>query len=345
MHSTGCLLVLLHSFLGYSHILQGPQSAAVLLHSDALFNCTLSKSWVIMTWLLKGRTVLTVLSATGPVVTDPRFTSRNNTEGNTFTTELIISNVSLQDSGVVMCDLQNIGTKEANLSVQVNGLLQITNHSLTVLQDHSTAIVCQASNWYPEPKITWMLNKTWADPQNYTTDSTLSIDFYDTTSTLRLAPSSDVTIVCVASIPALPEPQTTTVNLRVTAEHTKPSNDKTVLIAVTVTVSAVALIVLVIVGIVFCCKKRTSAKSSYQEEMRKVSQSRSPNGQNSKTPQIQGKNNLGFSAENISGRHLYGSYIAAMDAIPTSGVPDVIQTNNERHYPVNPKKIKQATVV
>ncbi|XP_041088674.1 immunoglobulin superfamily member 5 isoform X2 [Polyodon spathula] len=345
MHSTGCLLVLLHSFLGYSQILQGPQSAAVLLNSDALFNCTLSEPWVIMTWLLNGRTVLTILSATGPVVTNPRFTSRNNTQGNAFTAELIISKVSLQDSGVVMCDLQNIETKEANLSVQVNGSLQITNHSLSVLQDHSTTIVCQASKWYPEPKITWMLNKTWADPQNYTTGSSLSTEFYDTTSTLRLAPSSDVTIVCVASIPALPEPQTTTVNLTVTAEHAKPSNDKTVLIAVTVTFSAVALIVLIIVGIVFCCKKRTSSKSSYQEEMRKVSQGRSPNEQNSKMPQIQGKINLGFSAENISGnQESQGSRDTGNKTVALE-VPHVIQTNNKGHYPVNPKKMRQATVV
>ncbi|XP_041088675.1 immunoglobulin superfamily member 5 isoform X3 [Polyodon spathula] len=304
MHSTGCLLVLLHSFLGYSQILQGPQSAAVLLNSDALFNCTLSEPWVIMTWLLNGRTVLTILSATGPVVTNPRFTSRNNTQGNAFTAELIISKVSLQDSGVVMCDLQNIETKEANLSVQVNGSLQITNHSLSVLQDHSTTIVCQASKWYPEPKITWMLNKTWADPQNYTTGSSLSTEFYDTTSTLRLAPSSDVTIVCVASIPALPEPQTTTVNLTVTAE------------------------------------------SSYQEEMRKVSQGRSPNEQNSKMPQIQGKINLGFSAENISGnQESQGSRDTGNKTVALEQVPHVIQTNNKGHYPVNPKKMRQATVV
>lgn len=106
--------------LGFCYsITKGPENATVLAGSEARFNCTVSAGWKVLIWLFKGSPVLTVLSSQGSVETTERFTSRNYSAGDEFTSELIIHNTQLSDSGRIECSIQQPSQNNfAFLSVQ-----------------------------------------------------------------------------------------------------------------------------------------------------------------------------------------------------------------------------------
>lgn len=106
--------------LGFCYsITKGPENATVLAGSEARFNCTVSAGWRVLIWLSKGSPVLTVISSQGSVETTERFTSQNYTRGDEFTSELIIHNTQLSDSGRIECSIQQPSQNNfAFLSVQ-----------------------------------------------------------------------------------------------------------------------------------------------------------------------------------------------------------------------------------
>ncbi|KAM6099753.1 immunoglobulin superfamily member 5 isoform 3-T3 [Theristicus caerulescens] len=108
--------------LGFCYsIIDGPTNATVLAGSEARFNCTVSVGWQILMWLSNGNPVLTVLNSQGAIETLDRFTSQNYTSSNGFTSELIIHNTQLNDSGKIECSIQQPGQSSfAFLSVQEN---------------------------------------------------------------------------------------------------------------------------------------------------------------------------------------------------------------------------------
>lgn len=77
------------------------------------------KGWVILIWLFKANPVLTVINPQGAIETSDRFTSQNYTNNDEFTSELIIHNTQLDDSGKIECSTQQTGESSfAFLSVQ-----------------------------------------------------------------------------------------------------------------------------------------------------------------------------------------------------------------------------------
>ncbi|XP_014111130.1 PREDICTED: immunoglobulin superfamily member 5 isoform X2 [Pseudopodoces humilis] len=108
--------------LGFCYsITKGPENATVLAGSEARFNCTVSAGWKVLIWLSQGSPVLTVISSQGSVETTERFTSHNYTTGDEFTSELIILNTQLSDSGRIECSIQQPSENNfAFLSVQEN---------------------------------------------------------------------------------------------------------------------------------------------------------------------------------------------------------------------------------
>ncbi|NXR09335.1 IGSF5 protein, partial [Semnornis frantzii] len=201
--------------LGFCYsIIQGPTNATVLAGSEARFNCTVSLDWVILIWLSNGSPVLTVTSAQGPVLgPSDRFTSQNYTSSNGFTLELIIHNTQLSDSGKIECSIQQFGeSRFAFLSVQVNGSLFIKNSTLTVKENQTVEIVCEALGWAPAPDITWMANDSFIDKSSYVTqESQGSNGLHNALSILTLTPTDTEILTCLADIEALPNPQNATV--------------------------------------------------------------------------------------------------------------------------------------
>ncbi|KAM6094504.1 immunoglobulin superfamily member 5 isoform 2-T2 [Chlamydotis macqueenii] len=108
--------------LGFCYfIVRGPTNATVLAGSEARFNCTVSGEWVILIWLSNGNPVLTVINSQGAIETSDRFTSQTYTSGDEFTSELIIHNTQLSDSGRIACSTQQSNESSiAFLSVQEN---------------------------------------------------------------------------------------------------------------------------------------------------------------------------------------------------------------------------------
>ncbi|XP_034279866.1 immunoglobulin superfamily member 5 isoform X1 [Pantherophis guttatus] len=104
---------------GYA-IVEGPQNLTVVVGSVARFSCTVSDGWKILIWLFNGNPKLSVLSTGETIVTDEQYTQKgSNISSSRFTSELMIHNVQLTNSGQIRCSLQNNDNRYAFLSVQI----------------------------------------------------------------------------------------------------------------------------------------------------------------------------------------------------------------------------------
>ncbi|NWX61229.1 IGSF5 protein, partial [Promerops cafer] len=251
--------------LGFCYsITKGPENATVLAGSEARFNCTVSAGWKVLIWLSKGSPVLTVLSSQGSVETTERFTSHNYTRGDEFTSELVILNTQLSDSGRIECSIQQPSQDNfAFLSVQVNGSLLIKNSTLTVKENQTIEIVCEALGWAPAPDITWMTNDSLIDKSSYVTQqSPGSHGLHNALSTLTLTPRDTEVLTCLADIEALPSPQNATVTLifdnSATENDYSEDNRSTWIIVLAVVLSFLGIVLLIIITVVAvrCCLKR-----------------------------------------------------------------------------------------
>ncbi|KAG8008205.1 Calmodulin regulator protein PCP4 [Nibea albiflora] len=86
----------------------------------------------------------------------------------------------------------------------------------------------------------------------YNTTGINDVNYFNSTSVLKFQAVSDTRVECLATVPALKNPQSSSVHLVVVP---KPP-DWTVLIAVVLSFSCAALLALLIIGIVFCYKRR-----------------------------------------------------------------------------------------
>ncbi|XP_040441040.1 immunoglobulin superfamily member 5 isoform X2 [Falco naumanni] len=262
--------------LGFCYsIINGPTNATVLAGSEARFNCTVSVGWVILIWLSNGNPVLTVLSSQGAVETSDRFTSQNYTSSNGFTSELIIHNTQLSDSGKIECSTQQPSeSRFAFLSVQVNGSLFIKNSTLTIKENETVEIVCEALGWAPAPDITWMTNDSFIDKSRYVTQQSQgSNGLHNALSILTLTPMDTEILTCLADIEALPNPQNATVTvifLNSTIENYYSEDRSTWVIVLAVVLSLVGIILLIIIIAVVvrcCCLKK---KEKFQLRRKKM---------------------------------------------------------------------------
>uniref|UniRef100_A0A8C4X7C8 Immunoglobulin superfamily, member 5b n=1 Tax=Erpetoichthys calabaricus TaxID=27687 RepID=A0A8C4X7C8_ERPCA len=355
MYCVASILLLFTAGIASEKILQGPKNAAVLENGTASFNCTLTRNWQVLIWMLRSSLVLTVIENFGPIETLGHFTSRNYTNGDSLILELIISEVSLNNSGVVACKLQGGGTAEANLFVQVNGTLAITNHNLVVVKNTSQLITCQAIGWLPIPEIKWKTNGTLM--KSYSNNSILRSDhLYDTINTLKVHPLFDMEIECIASISALPEPLIDRVHVTVIAENGETRFDRAVLIAVTVTISVLTVIILLIIGLVLFCKRKKEPGSSYQDKKSSATQEQTQNGSASMDWNKGGQVNLAYSTENSSGTYsgdlsrnqnmsFSNSKVSDVRNISTDDSMDFVNSHYSAQHSLSPKKIRHLTVV
>lgn len=96
----------------------------------------------------------------------------------------------------------------------VNGSLLIKNSTITVKDNQTIEIVCEALGWAPAPDIAWMRNDSWVDKSSYVTQqSPGSQGLHNALSTLTLTPRDTEVLTCLADIEALPSPQNATVTL------------------------------------------------------------------------------------------------------------------------------------
>ncbi|XP_010216257.1 PREDICTED: immunoglobulin superfamily member 5 [Tinamus guttatus] len=347
--------------LGFcSSIITGPTNVTVLVGSEARFNCTVSLEWLILIWLSNGSPVLTVVNPQGAIITSDRFTSQNYTSTSGFTSELIIHDTRLSDSGKIECSTQQADESgSAFLWVQVNGSLFIKNSTFTVRENKTVEIVCEALGWAPAPDITWMTNDSFIDKSRYVTkQSQGSNGLHNAMSILTLTPTDTEIVTCLADIEALPSPQNATITvffLDSTVESDYGENKtSTWIIVLAVIFSIIGFILLVfIIGIVVRCFCQKKKGSTYQNEIRKASAKKKNSGhlQNS---QRDGGENHGYIPEEPT----YTEHIPRIVSLPPMSskftVPDSdsyassaskVQPQRRTDYPISPKKIRNVTHV
>ncbi|XP_018768954.1 immunoglobulin superfamily member 5 [Serinus canaria] len=344
--------------LGFCYsITKGPENATVLAGSEARFNCTVSAGWKVLIWLFKGSPVLTVLSSQGSVETTDRFTSRNYSAGDEFTSELIIHNTQLSDSGRIECSIQQPSQNNfAFLSVQVNGSLLIKNSTLTVKDNQTIEIVCEALGWAPAPVIAWMTNDSLVDKSSYVTQqSPGSHGLHNALSTLTLTPRDTEVLTCLADIEALPSPQNASVTLifdnSATENYYSEDNRSTwvIVLAVVLSFLGIVLLVVIVVVAVRCCMKRRA--STYQNEIRKVSAEKKKGDLEDRQS---GSENLGYIPEELWNTEqspglsslppMFSKFAGPDDNLHITSVPKV-RPQRRPDYPISPKKIRNVTLV
>ncbi|XP_028321669.1 immunoglobulin superfamily member 5 [Gouania willdenowi] len=239
-----------------------PLNPTVLQGSDAHFNATVFGDWKVMTWTVQDLLVLTAQAPDTIISASDEFSARFCADIRCV--EFTIKNVTRAQAGPVMCTIQgDFGQKTAHLEVQESGTVSITGGNVTVVQDQLVDLQCITTDWFPPPNVTWTQNSQPVNPSQYSTTSTPSGDSFTSTSNLTLQAVRNTTVQCLATVPTLPVPLSSSVILVVVP---KPS-DWTVLIAVVASFGGLALLVLLIIGIIFCCKRRKETKPNYQDEM------------------------------------------------------------------------------
>ncbi|XP_064159342.1 immunoglobulin superfamily member 5 [Anguilla rostrata] len=270
---------------GLGQVQLSPPSLAVLHGAQARFNCSTAAPWVVMSWFLNDRAVITVSAKHGTLSNSVSFTVTNRTTTRSTVWELVIWNVTRNHTGDVTCDFQNIGRQTATLSVQVAGTVVIDGGNVTGRKGGRVRFRCQASDWYPAPTLTWALAVN-QEVNNYTTSHAAAPDgLFRSTSTLDVLAVVDTWVQCQASVPALPAPKTHRVFLTVGPG----GDDQTVLIAVVVSVLTIPLLVLLIIALICCCVNER--KSRRTEDTRGNGRC----GEVATDRAGQGQNNLGYS--------------------------------------------------
>lgn len=265
-----------------------PVNLTVLRGGEARFNATVQRSWIFMTWDVGGIYAVTIQPSGNFTTASPRYTARLCGSG-TSCAELTIYNVTRSDAGPIDCSVQGESDKTVQLYVQESGSVSISGGGRTVQQDERVEFQCEAVGWFPAATVSWTLNGYGVNSSLVNTTDVAGGDSYNSTSVYSFQAVRNTTVTCLASVPTLQTPVSYSVQLVVVPKPT----DWTVLIAVVLSFSLFGLLVLLIIGIVFCYKRRKEKQPTYQAEMmRQRTQS-----QLSSRPQRQGQDNPVFTVD------------------------------------------------
>ncbi|TRY91300.1 hypothetical protein DNTS_004945, partial [Danionella cerebrum] len=281
-----CLIQAVASFISLE-----PKNATVLRGRDVNFICSTNESWDVMTWLLMGRSVLSISAQHGPLGRDESVSVVNRSTALMSLWELILHNASfiptVQD---LMCDLLPSGRASSSLFVQEKGSVRIVEDDLSVPEGTLIIFHCQAFGWYPEPSMSWMVNESIVNEDyNTSTIQDPTSFLFNSSSKLQIKAENSVTLQCWASVSAPLSLQTSTVRITVEAPDMTP--DYTVLIAVVASVCTVILLALVIL---LLCHRKKLSKSSSENKSRSSHESRSADDE------TRGKVNMGYHAEDLT---------------------------------------------
>ncbi|KAK1882451.1 Immunoglobulin superfamily member 5 [Dissostichus eleginoides] len=270
-----------------------PLNATVLHGSAVRFNATVQGAWKVMTWSVGGFLVTTMSDIGNITSSSEQFSARFCSSRDPSCVEFTIQNVTRREGGAVTCSvLGNYGSKTAQLYVQESGTMNIMGGNVTVTQDEQVEFQCVSSKWFPIPTVSWTWNSEAVNSSLYNTTSMADGDFFNCTSVLKFQAVRDTQIECRATVP-LASPQSSSVYLVVVPKPT----DWTVLIAVVVSIGSFALLVLLIIGIIFCYKRRKEKKITYEDEMSRRVRTQNQISTVHGAGQNQGQENTGYVPE------------------------------------------------
>ncbi|TKS83678.1 Immunoglobulin superfamily member 5 [Collichthys lucidus] len=260
-----CLSLCATRVVAEEFILQ-PLNSTVLQGSDVRYTATVVGTWQSMTWTVGEYLVATVhVPGSGNIsVFSDQYAARFCVKDDISCVEFFMYNVTRGQSGKVICFVMGkYGSKTADLYVQASGVVSIPGGNVTANQGDQVEFQCAASLWFPDPTITWTRNGEAVNSSLYNTTSVNDVNYFNSTSVLKFQAERNTRVECLATVPTLTKPQSSSVYLVVVP---KPP-DWTVLIAVVLSFSCAALLALLIIGIIFCYKRRKEKQHTYQDEM------------------------------------------------------------------------------
>ncbi|XP_061608683.1 immunoglobulin superfamily member 5 isoform X2 [Phyllopteryx taeniolatus] len=241
-------------------------ATGVLKGSDARFNATVLGKWEVMTWNVRGFLVLTVPRSGNISSSSEQFSASFCSADDASCVAFTIRNTSRMEAGPVICTVQgDYGSKSALLHVEESGTIQIKEGDMKVVQDEEVEFNCVTSAWFPSPVVSWNLNGDTVDSSHYNSTHAAHGDSFNSSSVLKFHAVKNSMVECLAMLQTLSNPLSTSVHFVVVP---RPP-DWTVLIAVVCSFGSFALVVLLILGIIFCYKRKKEKEPNYQDEMTK----------------------------------------------------------------------------
>ncbi|KAM8899320.1 immunoglobulin superfamily member 5 isoform 2-T3 [Spinachia spinachia] len=308
-----------------------PLNVTLLQGSDARFNATVNGTWEVMTWDVGGLMVLTLFQNTCQVISSSeQFSARFLCND---CVEFTINNVTRSgDPSPVICRvLGEYGFKTAHIYIQESGTVNIRGENVTVAQQgQQVEFQCVTSAWFPIATVKWTENGRAVNSSLYNTTSMADGDTFNSISILKFQAVRNTTVECQASVSSLTSPQFSSAFLVVVSRPT----DWTVLIAVVVSIGGFALLVLLILGIIFCYKRRKE-QPNYQDERRRARMHSQMSGGNAAE---QSYENAGYLPEgstsntqtSVPPSRLTDSGFSQENASKVSEVVDDVNTNQAR---------------
>nr|XP_061801581.1 immunoglobulin superfamily member 5-like [Nerophis lumbriciformis] len=271
-----------------------PLDSTVLKGSDARFNAIVEVPWEVMTWNVRGFLVLTVPRSGNISSSSEQFSASFCSAGDTSCVAFTIHNTSRREAGLVTCTIQGAyGSKSASLHVQESGTIKIKEGDMKVDQDEEVEFNCVTSAWFPRPVVSWNLNGDSVDSSLYNSSHVAHEDWFNSSSVLKFRAVKNSTVACLATLQKLKKTLSSSVHLAVVP---KPP-DWTVLIAVVCSFGGCALLVLLILGVIFCYRRRKEKEPNYQDEMTKRVRTQSQLSGMRPPGQKQGRVNAGYVAD------------------------------------------------
>nr|XP_057943163.1 immunoglobulin superfamily member 5 isoform X2 [Doryrhamphus excisus] len=308
-----------------------PFTATVLTGSDALFTATVQGTWAVMTWNVKGFLVLTVPRNGNVSSSSKQFSASFCSSGDTGCVAFTIHNATRMAAGEVICTIQgDYGSKSVWLHVQESGIVRIKEGNMTVVQDQEVEFHCETSAWFPNPDISWTLNGDAVDKILYNSTNATSGNYFNSSSLLKFQAVKDSTVVCLATLQTLQNPISSSVHIVVVP---KPP-DWTVLIAVVCSFGGCALLVLLILGIIFCYKRKKEKESNYQDEMTKRVRTQSQLSGLRPPGQKQGRVNASYVTDgqtSVATSDLTDGGFFQKTTSNTFEMPDAVRNNEMEH--------------
>ncbi|XP_068441943.1 immunoglobulin superfamily member 5 [Clinocottus analis] len=320
-----------------------PETLTVLRGEEARFTCstcsTSNTRWTVMLWLLNGTAVLTISKEFGVLFINPNVTVETSPVSHGDSRVFILKSSERHNQGPVTCELQGIDRKTARLFVQEKGSVKVVGDDRLAFQGQSVLFECQAAGWYPPPTLQWQVNGKKVNQGEYNISSEGSEkSLFTVTSNLSVTAAKSSHVACLASVSALATPLKSSVRMTVVAEVVQEGDDCTVPLAVTASLSALLLLLLLCVFTVLWLRQRRQAKPSPREAIRF---DQSVSGRSSVAEATAGKVNLGYSGEGPTDA-VYNELIMETrrqeDFVGFYKVPDVVcSTSSSPHSEGQPQ--------
>ncbi|XP_028321010.1 immunoglobulin superfamily member 5 isoform X2 [Gouania willdenowi] len=315
---------------GETQMKLSPSTLTVLRGSEARFTCSPGNArWTVMVWILNGKAELTISRNNGVLPwLNPNVTAERGPNSRGESWVFVLRSTERHNHGQVTCDLQGIDTKTANLFVQEKGSVKVLGEEKLAFKGQTILFQCEGTGWYPQPTVQWQVNnKTVIQGDFNTSSEELVNNLFSVNSNFSVRAAVSSHVDCLASVSALSTPLRSSTRLLVFAEVVQDVDDCTVPLAVTASLCALLLLILLCICTVLYYRQRRQANRP-QEGIRF---NQSVAGNNLVVEAPGGRVNKGYSSESRADA-AYNELImethSQTDCVSFPKVPDAMSSHS-----------------